>query len=414
MALRPRYSDRGPTSSKVENERIREHMTELNELYYEVNEAMSKLNNTVFIGNAESSALNARITALNNEIAALENTGAAEIVLNSNESTVAMKEGFPADPLDEFLVNPLFLDTAAGVITLPQGSKTQKLRFVVNGQSYVNPEVNSNFTATIDGAAPQTTTDEEFAFDGDLSTAFYVESTTASNKNGTLTFFVTVPSNAGNVKDVNQITIYPMPSAAMTLQEIQYSSLTSSPIEDDATNGVWNDLNGWISNDINYINDYRAPVEGQALSYKTYLPMTRYYIKRNPSDGSRYTSFRLKFYSNAITYTDIYKVILGIRQLDLSTVVYGPAGTIWYKYTVPVGGAFILNDIRARVVNTEVVGIYSPTITTHIVSGGEIVDTAYGASYNDGDTLYIKMQMDDGGSGDTPVVAGLVLDITRV
>ena len=410
MALRPRYNDRGPTSSKEENERIREHMDELNTLYYDVNEAIEKLEHTSFIGNIESTTLNLKIAESIDLLNNITNSDATTIVLGTED--IVSTTGFYTDPLGELLLNPLNIDGIARVVTLPYGAETQKFKFYDNGSWYVNPEVDINYTCLIDGAAPSTTTPEEYSIDGDLSTAFYCESTSTAAGSGSLIFFITIPPNAGNIKDVNRITLYPMPSYHMTLSELQYSSSTSYPTDDTAE---WFDINPiYNTTDTYFVNDFLPPTHQDlaVVNARTDFPLTRYYIRKNPQSGDRYTSLRIKFTAEDILYGDIYKVVLGIRELDLSSIIYGTDGDIWFKKVVGAGEDFTLNSISPRVVNTDIVGVYQPDVTPYYVETGVLVEASYPTNFLEGDTLYIKMSMDDGGSGDTPVIAGLNLNIT--
>ena len=418
MALIPRYSDRGPTSSKEENERIRSHMTELNELYYEVNEALEQLSTTVFLGNVESVALNGIISDLESQYNNLSNASATQIVLGALSDNIVKDiiTGQLEDPLGVLVSNPLYVDSLANVITLPQGSVTQKLKFYQDGVWYVNPEINLNHIALIDGVDPASTIPEDYAIDGDLSTGFFVEKTSDINGSGTLLFFVTIPANAGYIKDVNQITIYPAPSYKMTLQEIQYSSSTSYPINDDNP-ALWSDLSATynVDDSESLVNEFLPPTHGgnplQVLNAKTNLPITRYYIKRNPDTGDRYTALRILLSSEDLLVGTDYKVVLGIRQLDIASIMYGTSGTVWFKHTAGVDG-FTFNSARPRVVNTDVVGVYKPECTGYYLDIDEnLIEITDPMAFAEGETLYIKMEMDDGGSGDTPVIAGIILDI---
>ena len=418
MALRPRYTDRGPTSSKEENERIREHLKELNELHVEVNDAIEKVNHSSFVGAIESTAINFRISEIENEISSVVNSTEGLIYINSSRETIVMLDGFPSNPMGEFVNTPLSIDELAGVITLPQGSISSKVKFFRDGVWYVNPEVNLNSEKSIGGQAPTETTDEEYAIDGDMTTAFYVErSVEDSSVEGTLTYFVTIPSNSGPTKDVNQITIYPFPSMHQELLELQYSSALSMPINEVDPN-VWENLAGTVdSPDEFQINRFKPPYKDElGVPYNTRekLPAARYYISKAPSIGDRYTSFKIKLKSNGIDYGAEVKTILGIRQIDFASIVYGSSGEVWFKYTVPAGGDLSLNGVSSRIVNREVVGTYEPAITPYKIDGGELLEVTYGSSFIATDVIYFKVEMDDNGSGDSPILAGLRLDVTRL
>jgi hypothetical protein len=205
-----------------------------------------------------------------------------------------------------------------------------------------------------------------------------------------------------------------MPIGIQELRELQYSGDGSSPISDDIPS-LWHDINDIVDDIDTFNNPYRPPShhDSNITNSQENFSIKRYYIRKSPVDASRYTSFRIKLKATARTFGSDTKVILGIRQIDFTSIIYGDSGELWFQYT-NTGTSFTLDEVRPRVLNIDVVGAYLPEVTPYVVDTGTLIEVPIGSTIAHDDTFYIKMTMDSGGSGDTPVIAGIVLEITQI
>ena len=401
MSITYRFHDRGPTDSKKLNERIREQTEEIDELFGDVADLSENINEYALIGSVEAYAMSIKITELDTSYAALDNNTTGKLIVNADKNTVRMdgNGNLLQHNQDVAIVDPLYFDSIASVLTLPQSTHVQKLRIDVNGLTQENPSVT---TATWKSFGLETPidNDEAHAINGKSAEAYYAMASINPGSGGpisaTLEYYTTVPVTSNSNPNINVITLIPFPTGIMDLTSLQYADSASPTL-------------GHGSPDFKEFSSY-TDAEPANNIFRTNLDQENIAIRRYYINEVEATAIKVVLESDEdVDINGVATRVLGIRQLDVAHTTFGTDGEVVFEITLP-STDLLINSVEPRIINRDVVGIYTPDIEIYWNNGGIWTEMSEGDICST-DVLRVRVLMTDAEiPGTTPLLAGLIID----
>lgn len=427
MSIRDyRYEDRGPTSSALYNDRIRETIDSYLELAGTISENSDSVKALGYIVTGETNAQSAMITALQGSYEALA-LGANPLTyglfvdhVHKNESSIPAI----ASSSSEALSDPAILEIDSGTMVLPFTSRLSKLHYHIDSGEQIEPEAAVSWTYSGD-SDPVSHNSSLFAIDGNNDTVFFITEDASSYADRTLTFYVKVPGlvvpQTGLTNDLsaygmlsNYIEVDPFPSFGATLNQVSYTT-DGGYVGDD--NAQWDDLYVY-SPDTTADNRFPAPDGTYNLQYNCGL--RRYYFGERNITGVRVVLTVPGSSHLSIDGSESY--IVGIRNIDVGRASFGDTGTLVYdvSFANPVKK---INTLVARVANrgrstdgTDGIGTDEPEVKLYYDNGtswAELVTGVLAASGHEFTSARVEVKVSKSTNGCTPVVTGLQIEYTE-
>jgi hypothetical protein len=402
------YKDRGPTSSKDYNERVRQTTNEYLDLLGRIVAAESEVSSVSLLSALESVTIGSKNAALSAQIE-FANEERDSAIESQTKKVCAV---FDADNVLSTNVNgtpveqPLAWESDTGVITLPYSSRVSKLGYAdPNGDWVMNPAVKTAFTVS---KSNPNYSDPERAIDNTKATAFMVRADAGDASPCTLTFYVSVPADAAGSALVNYIEIDPAPRAALELARICYTTKPGATL-DESDPSKWQDL--WVNGDTTTAakRRYRAP-QANGDNVQQSVGTRRYYF------GERsVTAVKVVLRSTATITIDESGAqhFVGIRNLDVGHVTFASSGKRVFEYSLPSGTKRI-TKVVPRLINSGVstdgfdgVGSDTPNVNVYTYVNSAWAQYSLDSLVPTGiDDIRLEVTMDSASNGCTPLVTG--------
>lgn len=424
-----RYKDRGPTSSKEYNERVRSTA-----------EAYISLLSRVTSAEAEIGALSA-LTAVEHASAITQNASLAasmESYIDEAASLIDKKvctvfesrnvladvSGNPIDHSGVIIDSPLIRESDVGICVLPYESRVSRLGFYIGDRWVIHPEVRANYSFS---ESNHSANNPERAIDNNSSTAFMVRTPVSGAGACELRYYATLPSRTYSGSSdatsesgtlVNYIDINPSPSGALTLVGIYYSTIPGATL-DESDPTQWNELWAPVKETVTSAEKrFRPPIEAQADTYHTNCGPRRYYFGER-----RMTAVKIVLkptVGTSFTIEETEEYFIGIRSIDVGHVTFSESGKLVFEYDLPPG-VRLVSDVTARIANNsrsndglDGVGITQPSMNYYYLSESTWTEYITGTStIGDMEKLRIEVTMNEASNGCTPILVGFDIEYQR-
>lgn len=401
------FKDRGPTSSKEYNERVRDTAEEYLDLLGRVVAAESEIEAVSLLSALETDTIGTKNESLSLAIETYKEERDAAIATQTKkvcsvfDSTNLLSVDMEGAPIEQLLS----WDSDTGVVLLPYDQRVSKLGFYdPDGGWAINPGVTTAFTVSKESPSYN---DPARAIDNTKVTAFLVSADPGDASPCDLTFYASVPADAAGSALVNYIEIDPTPRAALELVRICYSTKPGASL-DESDSEQWKDL--WVNGDTVTTAKarFRAP-QANGDNVQQDVGPRRYYF------GERaITAVKVVLRSsNTITLDENGpRHYVGIRTLDVGHVTFASSGKRVFEYSLPSGTKRI-TKVVPRIVNSGVStdgvdGVGSDVPVTNVYTLSEAVWSQYSLNtvLSAIEDIRLEVTMSEASNGCTPIVTG--------
>jgi hypothetical protein len=406
-----RFQGRGPTSSAVKNEQMRQFSAEFRALFNRVTAIDDTLSEVTTLVSLDSQSAAGLMEDMRARIAAVEQFSVGDLFVPLSAATVIVDGNqHPVLPNGGAINFPLALDTKSGVATL-NGAYTSKIRtsVEVNGETavIVHPEVECRFD--YEGTL-LASNDVKKAVDGNHATAFLVEAADITDPSF-FTFYVRVPTRGYASELTNVIDL--------TLAPLFYCNLIGLQYTTDAYPQL-NAADTWqsIQVTVDEANSHYYPPQLNGADPEESLYMQKDFgSRRYCLNEERITALRFVVAPRtdgsglpvSMTVANVEQLMFGIRDLDAGLVKYVGTGTMSWELTLPEPVSHI-DSVRARLVNTRYVGVYDPEVTVYVEQSAGVwsaVDLGeFGADITATTKIRVSVTLDAVNKTVSPVLAG--------